>query len=78
MKRATITMSDEIEAAVEAYRRDQEAPLPLTSLAETALREFLIERGYLPSGRILYLTPAEKGTGKHDVSTNHDRYFADE
>jgi hypothetical protein len=79
MKRATITLPDELEEAVEAYRRSQELPLPLTALTQTALREFLEKRGFLPppSGRSFGINPSENGSGKLDISSEHDRYLAE-
>jgi hypothetical protein len=71
-------MSDDIEEALEAYRRDQEAAPTLTAVAEAALREFLSQRGYLASHRPLYITPAQRGSGHHDISVEHDRYLAEE
>lgn len=44
MKRATITLSDELEAEVEEYLAAQPAPPSLTSLVQAALRSFLTER----------------------------------
>jgi hypothetical protein len=44
MKRATITLTDELEAELEAYRAGQEVPPSLTSLVQVALRSFLAER----------------------------------
>lgn len=70
-------MSDELEAAVEAYRHDQKAAPPLTAFAEAALRQYLAERGYLASGRSLRITPAESGSSIQDTSINHDRRFAE-
>ena len=79
MKRATITLPDELEDALEAYRRSQDVPLPLTALAQAALREYLVRRGFLsPSeGRLFRITPAREGSGTKDVSSEHDRYFAE-
>jgi hypothetical protein len=77
MKRATITLSGDIEEALEAYRRDQEVPPALTAVAQAALREYLAERGYLLRPRSLRITPAEKGSGHNDVSVRHDRYFVE-
>ena len=77
MKRATISLSRDIEAALEAYRQDQEVPPALTAVTQAALREYLAERGYLPRVRPLHITPAEKGSGRSDVSADHDRYFAE-
>lgn len=47
MRRATITLPDELEEALEAYRRDQEVPPALTAVAQVAIREYLAGRGYL-------------------------------
>jgi hypothetical protein len=79
MKRATITLPDDLEDALEAYRRSQEVPLALTAVTQAALREYLERRGFLsPSaGREFVITPAEKGSGSNDVSVEHDRYFAE-
>jgi hypothetical protein len=46
MKRATITISDQLEPALEAYLKDQEVAPNLTRLLQTALGEFLAARGY--------------------------------
>ena len=75
MKRATITLPDDIEQALEAYLDDQEVPVALTAVVQTALRDYLAERGYLPPADPLKITPAERGSGKRDVSVNHDRYL---
>lgn len=50
MRRATITLPDELEEALEAYRRDQEVPPALTAVARVAIREYLAGRGYLERG----------------------------
>lgn len=44
MRRATITLPDDLEAEVEEYLAKQEAPPSLTSLIQAALRRFLGER----------------------------------
>jgi len=78
MKRATITMTDELERAVVAYQQDQEVPPALTAVAQAALREYLAERGYLSPRRSLQITPAKRGSDERDVSQEHDRYLARE
>lgn len=50
MKRATITLTDELEAELEAYRGGQEVPPSLTSLVQVALRSFLDDRRSHRSG----------------------------
>ncbi|MFZ0890748.1 MAG: hypothetical protein WA005_20090 [Candidatus Binataceae bacterium] len=76
MRRATVTLPDDLEKAVEAYVRSQEAPPPFSALVQAALRRYLTERGHLrPSGK-LRISPAAKGSGRRDVSRAHDRYLA--
>lgn len=76
MKRATITFPDDLQQALENYCRDQEAPPQLTTVVQTALRHYLAARGYLPPARPLHITPAAKGSGRHDGSVDHDRILA--
>lgn len=77
MKRASITLPDDIAEGVNAYVRTQETPPALTTVVQTALREFLRDRGFLRAYRPLKITPATKGSGLSDVSKKHDRYFAE-
>ena len=46
MRRATITLPDDLEAEVEAYLAEQEAPPSFTALVQAALRRFLGERRF--------------------------------
>jgi len=75
MKRATMTFPDDLAEAVDNYRQAQEAPPSLTTVVQTALREYLRERGFLRPYRPLKITPASRGSGRHDISENHDLYF---
>ena len=79
MKRASITLTDDLEGALSAYLRSQEVPLPLTAVAQAALREYLEKRGFLspPAARSFGITPARRGSGAKDVSVAHDRYIAE-
>ena len=76
MRRATITLPDEIDSALEAYLQERDASPTLTAVVQSALREYLAARGYVTPARGLRITPAAKGSGKRDVSRRHDRYFA--
>lgn len=76
MRRATVTISDEIEANLAAYIRQQEVSAPLTAIVQVALQEFLSRRGFTPGVRKLRITPAKKGSGVKDISVDHDRYLA--
>ncbi len=76
MKRATITLTDELERAVDAYLRDQDMPPALTSVVQAALRQYLAERGYIPASPRFHLSPARKGSSRRDISMKHDDYLA--
>ena len=76
MKRATITIKDELETVLESYVRSQEVPPTLTAIVQTALGEYLARRGAAAPSKPLRITPATKGSGKSDVSSRHDYYFA--
>jgi hypothetical protein len=74
MKRATVTIPDDIDSALDAYLEQQKVDQPLTSVVQAALREFLAGRGFLPkkSKRPFGLTPAPRGSGRRDTSIAHD------
>ncbi len=76
MKRATVTLPEDLAEAVNRYSRAQEARAPLTAVVQAALRQFLAERGYLRARGTLKITPARRGSGHRDVSQAHDRYLA--
>lgn len=46
MRRASITIPDGLESALERYREDLEAPPSLASVVQVALERYLEERGY--------------------------------
>ena len=46
MKRASVTITDDLEKALEAYCRDQDIPPRLVDVMQAALKEFLEGRGY--------------------------------
>ena len=81
MKRATVTLPDDLEIELAAYLQRQEAPPSLTAVVQAALREYLenrkwTERQYRPPKGPLAIPVAGKGSGKTDVSVNHDKHFA--
>jgi Arc/MetJ-type ribon-helix-helix transcriptional regulator len=75
MKRATVTLPDDLADAMDDYVRSQEAPPALTAVVQAALREYLRERGFLRPYRPLRITAVGR-SGRSDVSQNHDAYFA--
>ena len=75
MKRAAITIPDDLAEAMDSYVRAQEAAPPLTAVVQAALRQYLTERGYLRARGPLRISPARRGSGHRDVSRAHDRYL---
>jgi hypothetical protein len=75
MKRATMTLPDDLAEAVDNYLQAQEAPPALTTLFQAALREYLRERGFLRPYKPLKIRPAKRGSGSSDGSINHDLYL---
>ena len=47
MKRATVTLTQDLEEAMESYRRELEFPPSLAALMQAALREYLHRRGHV-------------------------------
>jgi metal-responsive CopG/Arc/MetJ family transcriptional regulator len=82
VRRATITLPDDLEAELESYLAAQDAAPSLTGLVEAALRRYLQEkrlevRQYQPAAGPLRITPARRGSGGADASLAHDRYLAE-
>ena len=82
MRRATITIPDDLDAELDVYMKEQDVAPSLTGLVEAALRRFLDEKRfeslqYQPPRSSFRPAPAEKGSGLHDVSLDHDRYLAE-
>ena len=75
MKRATITIGDDLESALDLYVSQQEVQPTLTDVVQAALAEYLARRGTAPPAHRLRITPAKKGGGKSDVSRLHDHYL---
>ena len=76
MKRATITIPDDLDQALAAYGRDQDLPDEVGALVEAALRNLLANHGYLTPFRPLHITPIEHDGDETDISINHDWYVA--
>ena len=77
MKRATLSFPDDLAKATERYMASHEAPPSLTSVVQAALRQYLSERGFLRTKRAFSITPAERGSGRSDISQDHDRYLSE-
>jgi hypothetical protein len=76
MRRATITINDELEAMLDSYLEQQDVSPAFTSVVQAALREYLAHRGFTNEPKRLRITPAKRGSGSRDVSVDHDRYLA--
>jgi metal-responsive CopG/Arc/MetJ family transcriptional regulator len=82
MKRATITLPDDLERELDAYIERQEAGPSITSVVQAALRDFLTaqrlkELEYRPARGPIRITPADAGSGRTDIGIDHDRYLTD-
>ena len=81
MKRATITIPDDLEQELNAYLERQEMPTPLTSLIQTALRAFLKEqkwkeRDYRAPQTKLDVPISKSGSGLGNISVDHDEFLS--
>ena len=54
MRRATVTIPDGLEKALDSYARDLEFPPSLAAVMQAALKEYLSRRGYPPPGEPVY------------------------
>jgi hypothetical protein len=65
MRRASITIPDGLESALERYRRDLDVSPSLASVVQVALERYLEERGYpVETGEVLEeeeIIPSEGG-----------------
>jgi len=74
MKRATITIPDELETELNLFLAQQDPRPSLTGMIQSALRVYLDERnwkerGYRAPQKPLLIPAAEKGSGKKNIST---------
>ena len=81
MKRATITIPDDLEQELNAYLERQEIATPLTSLIQTALRAFLHEqkwkeRDYRAPKTELDVPISKSGSGRRNISVDHDEFLS--
>lgn len=87
MRRATITIPDDLEADLAAFLAAQDPQPSLTRLMQAALRRFLAEkrleraldqRQAGPARGPLTITPASRGSGESAISIEHDRHLTRE
>ncbi|MGK7920973.1 MAG: hypothetical protein AB4080_13295 [Trichodesmium sp.] len=77
MEPQTINLPEPLASALLSYMRDrQDSPTP-NIVIQTAVEEFLTQRGYFsPPKKHLQITPASKGSGYKKTSINHDSVIA--
>lgn len=85
MGQITITLPPHLEAEIKEYLRSGQGNGDLSALVSDALRDYLDRRQaeleIINPGRplrTLRITPASKGSGRSDVSVNHDKYLAED
>ena len=84
MKRATMTIPDDLERDLNTYIDAQETRPSLTVIFQAALRQYLQERlllkmrRYRAPKRRLKVSPAKCGSGIVDISARHDKYIGDQ
>ncbi len=71
-----LSLPDDLVNALDRFGREQDPPRDPSEIVQTAVREYLDQRGYAELDRLLTISPAEQGSGVADVSLHHDRYFA--
>ena len=86
MKRATVTLPDDLKIRLDTYLAAQPVAPSFSKVVQTALERFLEEqtmqqelekRGYEPPRWPVTFPVDEKGSGKRDISVNHDKYLAE-
>lgn len=77
MRRATVTLTDELEQALDAYIEKQPVTPTLTAVVQAALRDFLAAQSSDDQPKKFWLTPAEIGSGDPHASRDHNRILAD-
>lgn len=81
MRRATITIPDDLERELQAWLETQPAPPSLAKVLQAALRRFLAQKKlealeYRPASGSLSIRPAPHGSGHRDASVEHDAHLA--
>ena len=78
MKQSTTLLPDPIAQALSSYIGSQNAPLTEDLIIKTAIEQFLIRQGFLPTfKKRLILTPETEGSGYRDTALHHDQAFLD-
>ncbi len=82
MKRATITIPDDLEHELDDFLATQETPPSLTSVMQAALRSYLDkrkwnERSYRKAKGTLSIPIAKPGSGENKISADHDEYLVE-
>jgi Arc/MetJ-type ribon-helix-helix transcriptional regulator len=81
MRRATVTIPDDLEKELQAWLDAQPARPSLAKVLQAALRLYLAEKKlealeYRPATGPFRFTVDEVGSGHRNVSVEHDAHFA--
>lgn len=81
MRRATITLTDEIEERLERFLSDREPRPSLAAVLQAALTNYLDHeawqaRSFRPARGALRVSSAREGSGHEDTSLQHDTVMA--
>ena len=78
MRQITTFRPDPIAQALTSYIGSQKTPLTEDTIVNTAIEQFLIQQGFLPTfKKRLVLTPEAEGSGYPDTALHHDQAFLD-
>ncbi len=77
MKRASMTIPDDLEKALEEYRRDFEVSPALAAVMQAALREYLAGRGYIGREKKSRESSEEKLWPRYPLFDSGDPTFAE-
>ncbi len=76
MKQVITLLPDPIAQALTSYIDSQPTLLTEDLIIHTAIEQFLVQKGFLPTfKKRLILTPESEGSGYHDTALHHDQAF---
>jgi hypothetical protein len=82
MRRATVTIPDELDKELQDWLATQAAPPSLAKVLQAALRVFLREKKleaveYHAAAAPFAISSSRSGSGHRDVSVEHDAHIAE-
>ncbi|MEA2514952.1 MAG: hypothetical protein QOJ59_4441 [Thermomicrobiales bacterium] len=77
MKPTVIEFPDDLVEGLRRYACGEDPHRDVATVAQQAIRQFLASHGLLVLLPGLRITAAERGSGRSNLSLNHDRYFTE-